>query len=166
LFHSEDDIALAILRLVEIEKAVVEGAGATGLAACLSGKLDAFKGKNVVVILSGGNIDTTVLGRCLDRGLAADGRLVRLSIVVSDRPGGLKGLIEFLYDQRVSVKDIIHERTWLKGSIFNVEVECVVETRGKEHAEKLRLAALNKYGRDFIKWGGHNINGDSDYPAS
>ncbi len=55
----------------------------------------------MVVLLCGGNIDTTVLGRCLDRGLAADGRLVRLTMLVSDKPGGLKSLIEFLYDQRV-----------------------------------------------------------------
>ena len=60
----------------------------------------------MVVILSGGNIDTTVLGRCLDRGLAADGRLVRLTVLVNDRPGGLKGLVEFLYEQRVRYKSV------------------------------------------------------------
>ena len=73
---SEDFIALAILRIVELEKAVVEGAGVTGIAALLENKLPHLKGKKVVCILSGGNIDTSILGRCLDRGLAADGRLM------------------------------------------------------------------------------------------
>ncbi|XP_065088484.1 L-threonine ammonia-lyase-like isoform X2 [Ochlerotatus camptorhynchus] len=74
----EEWIALAILRLVEQEKCVVEGAGASGLAAMLAGHLDEFKGKRVVLLICGGNIDTTIFGRCLERGLAADGRLQRL----------------------------------------------------------------------------------------
>ncbi|KAL9698718.1 hypothetical protein quinque_002159 [Culex quinquefasciatus] len=70
-------IALAILRLVELEKCVVEGAGASGLAAILAGHMDEFKGKRVVLLVCGGNIDTTIFGRCLERGLAAEGRLQR-----------------------------------------------------------------------------------------
>ncbi|CAK5006227.1 unnamed protein product [Meloidogyne enterolobii] len=85
---SEGSIALAILRLIEVEKSVVEGGGAVGLAALVSGKLDHLRGKRVVAILTGGNIDTTVLGRTIERGLAVDGRLIKFDVVVSDRPGG------------------------------------------------------------------------------
>ena len=72
-------IALAVLRLVELERGVVEGAGAAGLAACLAGLLPELAGKRVVLPLCGGNIDTPMLGRIIDRGLAADGRLCRFS---------------------------------------------------------------------------------------
>ncbi|EYC10005.1 hypothetical protein Y032_0058g2936 [Ancylostoma ceylanicum] len=84
----EESTALSILRLIEMEKAVVEGGGAVGLAAMITGKLPELRGKKVVTILTGGNIDTTVLGRTIERGLAVDGRLIRLEVVVSDRPGG------------------------------------------------------------------------------
>ncbi|KIH48247.1 hypothetical protein ANCDUO_21686 [Ancylostoma duodenale] len=84
----EESTALSILRLIEMEKAVVEGGGAVGLAAMITGKLPELKGKKVVTILTGGNIDTTILGRTIERGLAVDGRLIRLEVVVSDRPGG------------------------------------------------------------------------------
>jgi threonine dehydratase len=87
---NERDISLAVLRLVENEKMVVEGGGAAGLAALLPGGCldrDDMKGKNVVVPLCGGNIDTTVLGRVLERGLAADDRLCNFYAEVSDRPG-------------------------------------------------------------------------------
>ena len=75
-------ITFYLISLVEIEKAVVEGAGACGLAAILAGLLPELKGKRVVIPLCGGNIDTTVLGRCLERGLAVDGRLVKFSVTV------------------------------------------------------------------------------------
>lgn len=83
----EEWIALAILRLVELEKCVVEGAGAAGLAAILAGQLDEYHGKKVVLLVCGGNIDTTTFGRCLERGLAAEGRLMKFNVTVSDRPG-------------------------------------------------------------------------------
>lgn len=83
----EEWIALAILRLVELEKCVVEGAGAAGLAAILAGQLEEFQGKKVVLLVCGGNIDTTTFGRCLERGLAAEGRLMKFTVTVSDRPG-------------------------------------------------------------------------------
>jgi threonine dehydratase len=94
----EDYIAIAILRLVEHEKAVVEGAGATGYAACVAGCLPELKGKKVVIPLCGGNIDTTILGRCLERGLAADGRLCRFVVRVKDTPGGCAELTKILAD--------------------------------------------------------------------
>jgi len=131
-------IGLAVLRLVEEEKCVVEGAGATGLAAALAGKLDHLKGKRVVFTLCGGNIDSTVLGRVIERGLAADGRMLRFSVVISDRPGGLAHLTKVLADTGASVKDILHERAWLKTSIFQVENKVVCEVRDAEHGAQLK----------------------------
>lgn len=117
----EEWIALSILHLVETEKCVVEGAGAAGLAAILAGHLPELKGKKVVLLLCGGNIDTTVFGRCLERGLAAEGRLVKFTVCVSDRPGGIHELCRILAGLGVSIKDIMHERAWLKD-IYSVEV--------------------------------------------
>ena len=90
--NREEYIAISILRLIELEKAVVEGAGAVGLAAVIQGLLPELKGKIVVIPLCGGNIDTTVLGRVLERGLVADHRLMKVWVTVSDRPGGLAEL--------------------------------------------------------------------------
>uniref|UniRef100_A0A1A9WQ56 L-serine deaminase n=1 Tax=Glossina brevipalpis TaxID=37001 RepID=A0A1A9WQ56_9MUSC len=133
----EEWIALAILRLVEEEKCVVEGAGASGLAAILAGQLNELKGKKVVCLLCGGNIDTTVFGRCLERGLAAEGRLVKFVAEVSDRPGGIQELCEILSSLGVSIKDIMHERAWLRD-IYTVEVKVVCETRDWEHSMQLK----------------------------
>lgn len=131
---TEKMIALAVLRLLENEKIVVEGGGATGLAALLpGGPLDRsdMKGKNIVVPLCGGNIDTTVLGRVIDRGLAADKRLVNFYATVSDRPGGIAKLTALLSEEGASIKDIYHERAWLHSSVDQVQVKCVVELQGK-----------------------------------
>ncbi|XP_031825326.1 L-threonine ammonia-lyase isoform X2 [Nomia melanderi] len=141
----EEWIAIAILKLIESEKCVVEGAGATGLAAILAGQLDELKGKRVVLPLCGGNIDTTILGRCLDRGLAAEGRLVKFTVTVSDRPGGISELCRMLANVGVSIKDVMHERAWIMSDIFSVEVKVVCETRDKEHADQLRNMLHQKY---------------------
>ncbi|TMW46601.1 hypothetical protein DOY81_008318, partial [Sarcophaga bullata] len=109
LVVQEEWIALAILRLVEEEKCVVEGAGASAFASILAGLVPELQGKKVVVVLSGGNIDTTVFGRCLERGLAAEGRLVKFIIEVPDCPGGINGLCDILTNLGVSIKDIMHE---------------------------------------------------------
>src|SRR5205823_7387572 len=85
----EQEIALAILRLIELEKAVVEGAGAAPLAACLAGLVPGLRGRKVVLPLCGGNIDTNILGRVLERGLASGGWLCRFVATMSDRSGGL-----------------------------------------------------------------------------
>ncbi|XP_066991883.2 L-threonine ammonia-lyase-like [Anabrus simplex] len=141
----EEWIAIAILRLVEMEKCVVEGAGATALAALLSGHLDDFKGKKIVLVCSGGNIDTTILGRCLERGLAADGRLIKFAVTVSDRPGGMSDLCHLLSSLGVSIKDMIHERNWIKSDIFSVELTCVGETRDLEHANEVKNALKENF---------------------
>ncbi len=133
----EHHTALAILRLAEMEKAVVEGAGAAGVAAALSGALDGCKGKRVATILCGGNIDTTMLGRIIQRGLAADGRLCRFSAHISDRPGGLSAFTTILADEGVSVIDIAHDRVFGGDETASVSVVCTVETRNRSHIEQL-----------------------------
>lgn len=140
----EEWIALAILRLVEVEKCVLEGAGAAGLAAILDGHLNEFIGKKVVLLLCGGNIDTTIFGRCLERGLAAEGRLLRFSVTVSDRPGGIADLCRLLGNLGVSIKDIMQERAWIKD-IFSVGVKIVCETRDWAHSEQLRKALMDTF---------------------
>jgi len=138
---TEKEVSLAILRLIENEKMVVEGAGATGLAALLPGaQLDRpeLKGKNIVIPLCGGNIDTTVLGRVLERGLAADDRMKNFVATVSDRPGGIGRLTTLLGDHGASIKDMYHERAFLHSNIDHVKVKVVVELQGKEHAHKIQ----------------------------
>uniref|UniRef100_A0A7I5E865 L-serine deaminase n=1 Tax=Haemonchus contortus TaxID=6289 RepID=A0A7I5E865_HAECO len=142
---SEEETALSILRLVEMEKAVVEGGGAVGLAALMTGKLPGLEGKKVVSLLTGGNIDTTVLGRTIDRGLAVDGRLIRLEVVVSDRPGGIAELATRIAHMGASIKDIFHERAWISTDVFSVKVKVVVETRDREHVAELEKMLRLKY---------------------
>ncbi|XP_026742969.1 uncharacterized protein LOC113506708 isoform X1 [Trichoplusia ni] len=142
---NEDWIARAILRLIEQEKYVVEGGGAVGVAAIMAGLVPELAGKKVVCILSGGNIDTTILGRCLERGLAAEQRLVKFKVTVSDRPGGIAELCKLISSTGVSIKDIIQERAWVHGDIFSVRVKVVCETRGPEHLEELRAVIATTY---------------------
>lgn len=135
---NEEVIAIAILRLVELEKTVVEGAAATPLAAALSGKLPELAGKRVVLLLCGGNIDPNILGRVIERGLVADGRLCRFTAVISDRPGGLAVLSKQIAATGASIKQIVHERAFAGSDVSAVSVLCTVETRNHEHFAKLR----------------------------
>lgn len=143
LLVGEHDIARAILRLLELEKAVVEGAGAAPLAVCLAGIVPELKGKNVVLPLSGGNIDTPILGRVLERGLASDGRLYRFTATISDRPGGLARFAGLLAETGASILEIAHDRAFASDDITTVSVHCIVETRDTEHiaAVKERLSS-------------------------
>ena len=134
---NEDEIALAILRIVELEKAIVEGSGASGLAACLAGKLPELAGKRVVLPFCGGNIDPAILSRVIEKGLVADGRICRFSAVISDRPGGLAGLTKLIADAGASVKEIVHERAFAGGDVFAVSVLCTIETRDRAHLEEI-----------------------------
>jgi threonine dehydratase len=145
----ERDIALAVLRLIELERSVVEGAGATPLAACLAGVVPKLAGKKVVLPLTGGNIDTTVLGRILERGLASDGRLCRFSVTVSDRPGGLAHVTALIAEEGANIVDIAHDRAFAKGDINSVTVNCVVETRDFNHIKQLH-ERLTREGFDIV----------------
>ena len=134
---NEANIALAILRLIELEKSVVEGAGAAPLAAFLAGKLDDLKGKRVVLALCGGNIDLTALDRVIEVGLVADGRLTRFAVSISDRPGGLARLAATIASTGASIKEIVHDRAFSGPDLSAVRVICVVETTGHAHVEEL-----------------------------
>jgi threonine dehydratase len=134
---SEEELSLAVLRLVELEKSVVEGAGAAPLAACLGHKLPELDGKNVVLLLCGGNIDLNVLDRIIERGLVADGRLCRFTAVVSDRPGGLAKVTQLIADAGASIKDIEHDRAFSGADITAVNVLCTVETADRQHIAEL-----------------------------
>jgi threonine dehydratase len=142
---TEEQIALAILRLVELEKSVVEGAAATPLAACMSGKLKELEGKRVVLLLCGGNIDPNVLSRVIERGLVADGRLCRFTAVISDRPGGLADLATQIASTGASIKQVVHDRAFASSDVSAVNVLCTVETRNHQHLAQLR-AQLKSHG--------------------
>ena len=135
---TEEQIATAILRLVEVEKSVVEGAAATSLAAALSGKLKEFAGKKCVLLLCGGNIDPNVLSRVIERGLVADGRLCRFRAVISDRPGGLADLTSQIASTGASIKQVVHDRAFASSDVSTVNVLCTVETRNHQHLAELR----------------------------
>jgi len=133
----EATIALAVLRLIELEKSVVEGAGAAPLAAFLAGRLDSLKGSDVVLVLCGGNIDLTILDRVIEIGLVADGRLSRFTVSISDRPGGLARLAEVIASTGASIKEIVHDRAFSGPDLSEVRVVCIVETTGHEHVAQL-----------------------------
>jgi threonine dehydratase len=135
----EEEIANAILVLLEREKTVAEGAGATALAALLQRKTSLVD-KVTVAIVGGGNIDVTVLSRIIERGLVKDGRLVRLHIFVTDRPGGLKGVVELIAKLRANIVDLRHERAYFGVHLGDSALDITLETRGSEHIEEITRA--------------------------
>ena len=142
---SEDWIALAILRMVELEKTVVEGAAAAPLAALMAGLLPGLRGKRVVLTVCGGNIDPAILSRVIEKGLVHDGRLTRFTAVISDRPGGLAELTRVVAASGASIKDIEHDRTFSGPDVSAVNAVCTVETRDHAHIRELHRA-LRKHG--------------------
>ena len=143
---AERELETAVSMLLQIEKTVVEGAGAAGLAALLAHP-KMFRGRNIGVILCGGNIDTRLLANVLMRDLARLGRLARLSIRLQDRPGALFHVARVFDEQQVNIVEVYHQRvfTTLPAKGLIAEIEC--ETRGAEHLERL-LKALRDEGYD------------------
>lgn len=142
---TEEQIAVSILRIVELEKGVVEGSAATPLAACLSGQLSELTGRRCVLLLCGGNIDPNVLSRVVERGLVSDGRLSRFTAVISDRPGGLADLTAQIAASGASIKQVVHDRAFAGSDVSAVHVLCTVETRNRQHLVELR-DELKKHG--------------------
>ncbi|HUO11017.1 MAG TPA: threonine ammonia-lyase [Phycisphaerae bacterium] len=139
----ETAIAKAILRLMELEKMVVEGAGAVGLAAMMERDrlgLTDLKGKKVVLVLCGGNIDVTTLGRVIDRGMASDGRLTRITADISERPGTLANVLNVIAKTGGSMKDVRLDHHFGVADPALVRVFLVVETRDFGHAAEVRQA--------------------------
>jgi threonine dehydratase len=140
----EEEIALAIVALLERSKLVVEGAGAVTLAALLNGKLSGPLGKTVC-LLSGGNIDVRTLALVVERGLLAAGRYLKLRIEMQDAPGALAQLAIDLATVRANIHDITHDRR-TKGVVMgSTAVQLLLETRGQDHADEI-VAALKQRG--------------------
>ena len=129
----EEEIAAALLLLIEREKTVAEGAGAVGLAALMTGSVTLSETDRAVLLLSGGNIDINMISRIIDRGLVFDGRLVRLAITVKDRPGSLAGLTRAVADMGANVLETYHRRAFADISVGDVGIVIQMETRGREH---------------------------------
>ncbi len=146
----EDWIALAILRLVELEKSVVEGAAAVPLAALMAGLLPDLRGRRVVLVTAGGNIDPAILSRVIEKGLVHDGRMTRFTVVISDRPGGLAALARVIADTGASFKDIEHDRAFSGPDIHAVNAVCTVETRDHAHIRELHRA-LRRAGFEVMR---------------
>lgn len=134
----EEELALAMLRLAELDKCVIEGAGAAGLAAFLGGHLPDLVGRRVVLLLTGGNIDPLAHSRVIERGLAADGRIYRFDVLISDRPGGLAHLSAVLAAAGANVTEIVHNRTFSGPDLSRVHVLCTVETRDRAHIAEVQ----------------------------
>jgi threonine dehydratase len=133
----EEELANAVLLLLEIEKTVVEGAGAAPLAALLNRPLG-LERRRVVLVLSGGNIDVTMVARVIERGLVKDGRLVRLGVVLRDQPGALARLTALIADERVNILQIEHDRAFSRQAIGATEVALTLETSGRKQIDALK----------------------------
>ncbi|HUL22864.1 MAG TPA: threonine ammonia-lyase [Thermodesulfobacteriota bacterium] len=139
----EDEIASAILLLMERKRIVAEGAGAAPLAALLSDKLKT-RLKKIVLVISGGNIDFHLLDRILEKGLSQTGRLVRMSILLSDVPGSLSTLTNLIARHRANILHIIHERVAKEIPIGFSKVILVLETRGPDHIREVKKGVKAK----------------------
>jgi threonine dehydratase len=139
----EDEIASAILTLMERKRIVAEGAGATPLAALLSRRLKT-RLKKVVLVISGGNIDVHLLDRIIEKGLAQTGRLVRMSILLKDVPGALARLTSLVAQHRANILHIIHERATKDIPIGFSKVILVLETRGPDHIREIKKGLKEK----------------------
>jgi len=145
----EATIAQAILRMLELEKIIVEGSAAAPLAAMMAGLPTGLAGKRVVLVATGGNIDPAVLSRVIEKGLVHDGRLTRFTVQISDRPGGLAALARVIASSGASIKDISHDRAFSGPDVSAVNAVCTVETRDHEHIRSLRKA-LRKAGFSLV----------------
>jgi threonine dehydratase len=137
----EESITQAMVTLLERSKLVVEGAGAVGVAALVSHVLRPRGGK-VVVVLSGGNVDLNLLGRIVEHGLSQSGRYLLLRVLMPDRPGQLGRVLSVIGQAGANVLDVEHRRTGSQLAFGRVEVELLLETRNREHAEAVGAALV------------------------
>jgi len=144
LLVGEDDIERAILMLLEIEKTVVEGAGAVGLAALMKHRAR-FAGRKVGLVLSGGNIEPLVLAEIIQRGMVKSGRLARLRFDVRDVPGALADVAALLGKLGANIDEVQHQRAFTTLSVERAQIEVVVHTRGEAHIEEI-LSAMRAQG--------------------
>ena len=143
----DNEIASAILFLLEQHKLVVEGAGATGTAAIMHGKID-VKDKKVVLPLSGGNIDVTMLAQIIEKGLVKSSRKMNLVVTLIDKPGSLKMLTNIFEELDANIVQIDYDRNSVTLDFGDANITISIETKGEEHQEKLRMT-LTKNGYRF-----------------
>lgn len=136
---TEDEIATAILALIEQQKMVAEGAGAVSVAAAMFNKVD-LKDKKVVCVVSGGNIDVNTMNRVLTRGLLKAGRKATVTIAMTDRPGELLKVTEILAKEGANILNVTHKRSVHASTITALELEVEMETRNHSHIEDIRSA--------------------------
>ena len=144
LLVDEGDIEQAIVMLLEIEKTVVEGAGAAGLAAVVRHR-ERFANRRVGIVLSGGNIDPLMLAGIVERGMVKTGRLTRLTIEMRDLPGALAQVTSCLGEMNANIEQIAHQRSFTNLPVQSVEVEFVLETRSHDHVRQI-IEALGQIG--------------------
>jgi len=148
LLVTEDQIERAVATLITIEKTVVEGAGATGLAAVLANPA-LFAGRNVGLVLTGGNIDTRLIASVLTRELAREGRLTELAIDIVDRPGQLAAVAALLAEAGANIIEVSHQRTFSDLPAKATLLQLVIETRDRAHLDdvltKLSAAGLSTH---------------------
>ncbi len=145
----DEEIANAILFLMERHKVVVEGAGAVGVAALLHHKIKFGSPKKVGVVISGGNIDVTMINLIIEKGLLKSHRKMKLVITLIDKPGALESLTEILSEEKANIVSIGYDRTDLNLAIGDANVSVALETRGLEHQESIKRA-LHKNGFRFV----------------
>ena len=149
LLVDEGDIEQAVLMLLEIEKTLVEGAGAAGLAALLRHGAQ-FQGKKVGLILSGGNIDPLLLAAIIERGMARSGRLARIKVSARDVPGVLAQITATVAQAGANIEEVHHQRAFTMLAAQNVEIEFVLQTRNQAHVEQV-LQALHAQGMEAVR---------------
>ena len=140
-----DEIANAIMLMLEIEKLVIEGAAAVTLAALLNNRVSGIEGKTVLSVLSGGNIDVNLLAKIINRGLAFDGRVVQMDTTIADEPGGLEKLLGIFREMGANVLEVQHHRYSSSAPIGQIRVSVTIETRNREHVEEIK-ALLSERG--------------------
>lgn len=137
---SDDEIALAILTLMEQEKLIAEGAGAVPVAAVMNGKIPDIDGKKVCCLVSGGNIDVTILSRVIERGLKMGGRTANITIALSDKPGQLMGVSQIIAQLGANVVSVNYDSTDLDMNITDCYLNIGVETRDYQHIAQVKQA--------------------------
>jgi threonine dehydratase len=142
---SDDEAAQAMVLLLERSKLVVEGAGAVGVAALMQGKVEPPAKGEVCAVLSGGNVDASLLAECIRLGETAARRRIVLATVVPDRPGALAGLLRIVADHGANVMDVEHLREGMELHVRETAIQLVLQTNGPEHDEEI-LAAVKAEG--------------------
>lgn len=137
---SDDEIALAILTLLEQQKLIAEGAGAVPVAAVLAGKIPDIEGKNICCLVSGGNIDVTILSRVIERGLKMSGRTANITIALSDKPGQLADVSKIISQTGANVTSVNYDSTDLDMNITDCYLRIGVETRDYAHVVAIKTA--------------------------